>query len=258
MGLALARHLAAEAELAGSFAIRGTDPQRRFELAIWPPSYIDRVGKADRAAIRREAESILERVKAEYGDVRYLYGMVLQQETLAQVAEHELSALRTLGIGQPAPEISGEDVEGTVMRLSEFRGQVVLLDFGSHEHCGGCKLVYPRMRAIQQQYKGRPLVILGINNKDRRGVLKQAHSRGEITWRCWWDGDREDGPGPITTRWNVQGYPSFIILDHRGIIRFKDVHPDDVRGFTEAVEPLVKAAETEATASKSSPPSTEH
>ena len=40
------------------------------------------------------------------------------------------------------------------MKLSEFRGKVVLLDFGSHEHCGGCRLVYPRLRKILDQYKG--------------------------------------------------------------------------------------------------------
>jgi RNA polymerase sigma factor (sigma-70 family) len=250
MGLALARHLKAEADLADSFALRGTDPECRLELAIWPPSYIERLRNADRVAMRRDAAAILERVEAEYGDVRYLYGMVVQADALAVIAGRELSELRTLAIGQVAPEIGGEDVEGTPMRLSEFRGKVVLLDFGSHEHCGGCKLVYPRLRAILEQYKGRPFVVLGINNNDRREVLTQARASGEITWRCWWDGDRLDGPGPITTRWNIQGYPSFIILDHRRAIRFKDVHPDDVRGFAEAVEPLLKAAANEPAAAE--------
>jgi peroxiredoxin len=243
MGLALARQLKANADLADSFDARGTDPSRRYELSIWPPAFVEQIQKADRGAIRREAEAILKRVKADYGDVRNLYGMVLQEETLAAVADRERIELLALAIGQTAPEIKGEDIDGKPMKLSEFRGKVVLLDFGSHEHCGGCRLVYPRLKTIIEQYKGRPFVIVGVNNNDKREALKEVVARGDITWRCWWDGDKTDGPGPITSRWNVAGYPTFIILDHCGVIRYKDLHPEDARGFGEAVEALIRRAE---------------
>ncbi len=245
MGLALARHLKGEADLAESLDVRGADPARRPEIVMWDPAYIDRLRREGRD-LDREAGTILERVKADYGDVKYVNGMVPTEETLAVVADRELADIRTLAVGQVAPEITGEDVDGGPMTLSESRGKVVLLDFGSHEQCGGCRLVYPRLRTIVDQYRGRPLVVLGVNNNDRRDILERLKAKGEVTWRCWWDGDREDGPGPITTRWNIRGYPTFIVLDHRGVIRFKDLHPDDVRGFDEAIEPLVKQAEMEA------------
>jgi thiol-disulfide isomerase/thioredoxin len=120
---------------------------------------------------------------------------------------------------------------------------VLVLDFGSHEHCGGCRLLYPRLRQIADEFRGRRLVVLGVNNNDSREVLNQLRTSGEVTWRIWWDDDKPDGPGPITTRCNVQGYPSFIVLDHRGTNRFKDLHPQDIRGFDDAVEKLVKQAE---------------
>ena len=129
------------------------------------------------------------------------------------------------------------------MALSEFRGKVVVLDFGSHTHCGACRLVYPRLRALVDRYRNRPFVVLGINNNDSRDVLKELEAKKEITWRSWWDHAQDDGPGPITTRWNIRGYPTFIVLDHSGTIRFKDLHPLDVRGFDEAIETLVKEAE---------------
>ena len=130
------------------------------------------------------------------------------------------------------------------MKLSEFRGKVVLLDFGSHEHCGGCELVYPRLRSTLDRLRGRPFVILGINNHDHRDALKQAIAKGEITWRCWWDGDKLDGPGPITTSWNVRGYPTFFLIDHQGVIRSKaDLHPFDTPSFDNAIEALLKEAE---------------
>jgi peroxiredoxin len=128
------------------------------------------------------------------------------------------------------------------MKLSEFRGKVVLLDFGSHEHCGGCKVVYPRLRATLDRLRGRPFVILGINNFDRRDKLKEAIAQGEITWRCWWDGDKPDTPGPITTSWNIRGYPTFILIDGRGVIRSKKgTHPFDP-SFDKSLEILLKEA----------------
>ena len=189
---------------------------------------------------------MLDRVIAEYGDVPNVNGSLVTKEPIAEVARRELAEIRALAVGMTAPEIVGVDVEGKPMKLSDYRGKVVLLDFGSHEHCGGCKLVYPRLRAILDHLRGRPFAVLGINNNDRRDALKQAMADGEITWPCWWDGDKDDGPGPIASAWNIRGYPTFILLDHRGVIRSKgDVHPSDVRTFEETVDRLLKDAEAD-------------
>ncbi len=171
--------------------------------------------------------------------------MVVQKQTLAEVADGELNDPRNLTVGSIAPEIDGEDVDENRMTLTEYRGRVVLLNFGSHEQCGGCRRVYPRLRAIVEQYLHRTFMVLGINENDRREVLKHLGANGEVTWRSWWDGDREDETRPIFTRWNILGYPTFFVLDHHGVIRFRDLHPEDENGFREHVEPLVRQAEAE-------------
>jgi RNA polymerase sigma factor (sigma-70 family) len=243
-GILLARHLKGEADLIQSFSLRGPDPERRPEVAMWAPSYLEWLLKEGRRdELRRESEAIFEKLEADYGDVKALNGMIVSDETLATFAGRELSEMRSLAVGQAAPEIRGEDVDGKPMTLSEFRGKVILLDFGSHEHCGGCRLVYPRLREIVDQFRGRPLVVLGVNNHDRRETLKQLAARGEVTWRCWLDSDQPGAPGPITTRWNVRGYPTFLVLDHRGVIRSRDLYPEDRRAFDEAIEALVLQAE---------------
>lgn len=73
---------------------------------------------------RAEAERLFERVAAEYGDLPYEGGL-----TLGEAARGWLRTLRDLRPGQPAPEIAGEDVEDRPMKLSEYRGKVVLLVF---------------------------------------------------------------------------------------------------------------------------------
>ena len=242
MGLMLARYRKAEADLAESFNARGADPATRPEVAIFDPAYLDWLRKAGRGRLAEEAATTFEKVKADYGDVAYVYGPTPTGETLATVADRELADIRTLAVGQVAPEITGKDVEGRAMALSEFRGKVIVLDFGTHEHCGGCKLVYPKQRELIETHEARPFVVLGINTGDRLGVLKDLLAKKEVTWRCWWDGDDPLHPGPIITRWNIRGYPTFIILDHRGVIRFKDLHPFDPQ-FDPAIGALVKEAE---------------
>ena len=246
MGLALGRYLKAEADCVERLTRPGADTRRVWDLLFLDPSFADQLRKADRRAIEHKAEEILQRVIADYGDISYINQQVATKETLAAVANRELFEIRSLSVGKKAPEITGQDVDGKPMTLSEFRGKVVLLDFGSHEHCGGCKLVYPRLRSTLDRLHDRPFVILGINNMDQRDALKQAIARREITWRCWWDGDKPDGPGPITSSWNITGYPTFFLIDHRGVIRSKyDIHPFDTPAFENAIEALLKEAQAE-------------
>ncbi len=244
MGLALGRYLATEADCVERLTRRGPDSRRPWELLFLDPAVAEELRKADRQAISRQAEEVLNRVIVDYGDVPYLNGQIVTTDDLATIARRELFELRSLSVGCQAPEIIGEDASGTPMKLSEFRGKVVLLDFGSHEHCGGCKVVYPRLRATLDRLRGRPFVILGINNFDHRDDLNEAIAQREITWRCWWDGDKPDTPGPITTSWNIHGYPTFILIDGRGVIRSKkDTHPFDP-SFDKSLEMLLKEAES--------------
>jgi len=55
-----------------------------------------------------------------------------QNTTLGEVAKQALFGIRHLSVGRTAPEIEGEDVFGQEFKLSEYRGQVVMLTFWGH------------------------------------------------------------------------------------------------------------------------------
>lgn len=86
----------------------------------------DRIVRKDPAALDREAESHFERAAKQYGGVKY------RQSTLAAAAKAQLFEIRHLGIGKVAPEIVGEDIDGKPMKLSDYKGKVVVLDFFGH------------------------------------------------------------------------------------------------------------------------------
>jgi len=81
--------------------------------------------RGDEAA-GKEAERQFELVAAKYADVK------MYNTTLGKLASGELREIRLLAVGKPAPDISGEDIDGKPFKLSDYRGKVVLLDFWGH------------------------------------------------------------------------------------------------------------------------------
>ncbi len=70
-----------------------------------------------------EAENLFERVTKDFADVKSYRG------TLGEAAGAQLFEIRNLSIGQIAPDIEGQDVDGKTFKLSEYRGKVLVLDF---------------------------------------------------------------------------------------------------------------------------------
>jgi len=78
-------------------------------------------GKSE--AMSKEAEALLERVTKEFADIK------LPRGTTGDIARNMLNEIRNLGIGKTAPEVRGEDIDGKTLKLTDFRGKVVVLDF---------------------------------------------------------------------------------------------------------------------------------
>jgi hypothetical protein len=102
-------------------------PELAQEFAdLFGKEYLQELQRQDPAKITREAESLLEQAKRQYADVKLPEGGTVGEKTAAA-----LFALRHLTIGKGAPDIEGEDQDGTKFKLSDYRGKVVLLDFWS-------------------------------------------------------------------------------------------------------------------------------
>lgn len=91
--------------------------------------YADFLKKADSAALNKEFEAILERLVTDKELAKITYERGDKTRTIGDAADAELFELRNLQPGKPAPEITGEDIDGKAFKLSDYRGKVVLLDF---------------------------------------------------------------------------------------------------------------------------------
>lgn len=133
-----------------------------------------------------------------------------------------------LTVGKVAPDIEGKDLDGVDFHLSDYRGKVVVLLF-TGDWCGICRTEYPYERLMLELYKNWPFAILGVNSDSDLQRAKQAKLDHDLPYRAWWDGNQEDNTGgPIATAWNVTGWPNIYIIDPQGVIRFVDVHEEDL------------------------------
>ena len=98
-------------------------------------AYVARVAKLNSDNLIAAATVSLKRVIGNYADINgeiKLNGRILTRGTLGEQAKPILNELTQLSVGNLAPEIASEDLEGVPFKLSDYRGKVVMLDFWGH------------------------------------------------------------------------------------------------------------------------------
>lgn len=81
-----------------------------------------------------------------------------------------------------APEFELKDATGRIVRLSDYKGKIVLLDFWA-TWCGPCKAEIPWLNELSRQYEAQGVVVLGISmDEDRWDVVKPFMEKVPIAY----------------------------------------------------------------------------
>ena len=208
-------------------------------LEGWGTDAKGRLARLDPRGLEIEGERIFEVVAREYPDVTH-NDKIRRAGTLGTLAAGYLRELHDLVAGRPAPEIEGRDLDGGAFHLSDYRGRVVMLDFGSHFQCGACRAMYPHERALVHKLKGRPFALVTVDADDNLENVRTAWKTEGNGWRCVWDAGWD---GPINTTWNIQEYPTIFVLDHTGVIRFKAARDPGPEELNQVIYKLLAEAE---------------
>ncbi len=189
-----------------------------------------------------EAEQAFNTVLTKYADVSAQSRRVIRQpkSTLSAEAKEKLYELNHLMPGKVAPEISGEDVDGRALRLSQYRGKVVVLSFWA-SWCGPCMQLVPLECSLAEKFQGQPFAMLGVNGDDTRDAAKRAMQEEHMNWRSFWN---EGGPnGAIPQQWMVYAWPTVYLLDPAGVIRLRFVGYMDSNLLESTVERLLEKSQ---------------
>lgn len=204
---------------------------------VFGKDYLPALRRLGRADLSKRIETLFERAVSDYKDVKFRSG------TIGELAKLELNELRHLSVGKIAPKTEGKDQDGESMKLTDYRGRVVLLYFWS-EFCLPCRTTWPHDRSLVTNLRDKPFALIGVNqlfgdsNERKPGELKKFMKQNEITWRTF-----DEGKGDISRQWNFPGTPTMYIIDHQGTIRYKWVGKAGDKVVDAALEKLIEEAE---------------
>jgi thiol-disulfide isomerase/thioredoxin len=136
-------------------------------------------------------------------------------------------------VNQLASPFEGEDVDGRQIKLSDHQGKVVVLDFWG-DWCPYCRRIYPWKRQLISRFGSRPFTMLGVNYEkaEDRNKARALMQRQQFNWPNLWDGPAKGHP--ISGKCQITGFPTMIVLDHRGVVRWRD-HPMDEKKQNEVI-----------------------
>jgi thiol-disulfide isomerase/thioredoxin len=118
--------------------------------------------------------------------------------------------------GKPIPEFSLNSLQGTPVRLVDFQGQPMVINFWA-TWCAPCREEMPLFDRMSRALQGK-VVFLAINdNEDLKVVSMFAQTNG-ISFPILLDPG-----GTITSRFYVQSYPTTFFIDSEGILRAQHI-----------------------------------
>ncbi len=117
-------------------------------------------------------------------------------------------------VGSIAPDFILKDIQGKDVRLSEYRGKIVLLEFWA-TWCPPCRVSVPDLVGIQEKYRNKEFVILGISideGGDITAKLNEFIKEYKINYAIL------IGDENVSNAYNVRGIPVTFLIDREGKI----------------------------------------
>ena len=125
------------------------------------------------------------------------------------------SSLASSGMeGQPAPDFSLKSSTGENLRLSEYRGDVVMINFWA-TWCGPCRQEMPLLDALYSRYERVGFNLLGVNiDDDSRRAMQMIKELG-VNFPVLFDARKE-----VSRLYEVDAMPVTVIVDRSGNVRY--------------------------------------
>jgi peroxiredoxin len=128
--------------------------------------------------------------------------------------------MKSIAIGQPAPEIALPDTTGQVVKLSSMKGKYVLVDFWA-KWCGPCRQENPNVVRVYHKFKDKGFTVFGVSLDRKKDDWIRAIGEDKLDWTHV--SDLKYWQSEAAKTYNITGIPFSLLLDPNGVIIAKNL-----------------------------------
>jgi peroxiredoxin len=136
----------------------------------------------------------------------------------------------------PAPAFTLTTVNGESATLSQYKGQVVMLNFWA-TWCGPCQQEMPLLDQMYRKYKPAGFTLIGVNVDKDAPPVRQLLDRKPVGFPVLLDPASQ-----VSKSYHVDEMPSTVLIDRKGNIRFvhRGYKPGDENEYQDRIRQLIR------------------
>jgi peroxiredoxin len=139
-------------------------------------------------------------------------------------------------VGKDAPDFVLKAMDGRNLRMSEYRGQVVLVNFWAR-WAGDSRQEMPALDRINTTYSRAGLVVLGVSVDEDLGRAREFAGAMKVSYPIMFDTGSDIG-----RHYLLQKMPMTILVDRAGVVRYSNVgfKRGDERAYLDHIRELLR------------------
>jgi peroxiredoxin len=114
----------------------------------------------------------------------------------------------------PAPDFTLKSNSGKNIKLSELRGQVVMINFWA-SWCGPCRQEMPILNQLYQRYEPMGFTLLGVNVEEDKAAADKVLREIPVNFPVLYDSKNQ-----VSESYQVRAMPSTFLIDRDGKVRY--------------------------------------